>query len=478
MSTDATRLPDRRRDWSANEKPFSSTREGRPGRRPNIVFILADDLGWGDVGCYGSLHHTTPAIDRLAAGGVRFTHGYAGSATCSPTRFSLYTGRYPGRLEAGLQEPLVLRDERTGIPAGHPTLPSLLRDGGYDTAMFGKWHCGYLPWFSPLRIGFDTFFGNLDGAMDYFSHIDTAGRPDLYEGETPVEQVGYYTEMISARAADYIRGHGQDRPFYLQVNYTSPHWPWEGPTDHATSAKVTAAMAKDPLTALFHFEGGSLDTYRTMVEALDAGVGEVLDAISSSGQSDDTIVIFSSDNGGERFAFLWPFVGEKGDLEEGGIRVPLIVRWPRALRAGQVTDVPAVTMDLTASLLHAGGVQPGPGHPLDGESLLPWLLDGADAPDRDLLWRTRDQGAVRRGPFKLLYDRQAKPLWMHAFSSDGPRIRLFDVTVDGREKADISAEHPDLTAELLALWQSFDDELLPYPSVHPDDISAAGGRPD
>ena len=168
---------------------------------------------------------------------MRFTHGYAGSATCSPTRFSLYTGRYPGRLEAGLQEPLVLRDEKTGIPGGHPTLPSLLRDGGYDTGMFGKWHCGYLPWFSPLRIGFDTFFGNLDGAMDYFSHIDTAGLPDLYEGETPVEEVGYYTEMISTRAADYIRSHGQDKPFYLQVNYTSPHWPWEGPTDRATSEK-------------------------------------------------------------------------------------------------------------------------------------------------------------------------------------------------------------------------------------------------
>lgn len=472
-------LPDRRREWNPNEIQLESTPRPRPNRRPNIVFILADDLGWGDLGCYGSLHHRTPAIDRIAAGGLRFTHAYAGSATCSPTRFSLYTGRYPGRLEAGLQEPIVLRDERTGIPADHPTMPSLLRDGGYATAMFGKWHCGFLPWFSPLRIGFDTFFGNLDGAMDYFSHIDTIGNPDLYEGETPTEEIGYYTDLISDRAADYIRSHGAERPFYVQVNYTAPHWPWEGPEDRETSARVTAAMAEDPLTALFHFDGGSLDTYRSMVEAMDAGIDRILEAIAESGQSGNTIVIFTSDNGGERYSFMWPFVGEKGDLEEGGIRVPLVVRWPDGVPAGRVTEEPVVTMDLTASLLDAAGVTPGPAYPLDGVSLLPWLFDGDPGPDRDLLWRTREQGAIRRGPYKLLYDRQAKPLWGGSFGKDGPRVRLFDVTVDGREKADISAEHPALTAELLAIWQQFDEELLPYPPLpsRADDL-AQSTRPD
>ena len=457
-------LPDRRSGWNPNERPLEHAARTRPARRPNIVFILADDLGWGDVGVYGSLHNSTPNIDRIAAEGVRFTHGYSGSATCSPTRFSLYTGRFPGRLPGGLQEPIAVRAEHTGIPAGHPTLPSLLKDAGYETAMFGKWHCGYLPWFSPLRIGFETFFGNLDGAMDYFSHIDTAGNPDLYEGETPVEEVGYYTHLVSRRASDFIRARsGSDAPFYLQVNYTAPHWPWEGPEDEETSAKVTAAMAQDPLTALFHWEGGSLETYRSMVAALDEGVGQVLDAISAAGLTDDTIVVFTSDNGGERYAFLWPFVGEKGDLEEGGIRVPLIVRWPAALPAGRATDVPAVTMDLTATLLDAGGTAAATDYPLDGVSLLPWLLEGAPAPERDLLWRTAEQGAIRRGPFKLLYDRTAKPLWGGEFGGDGPRARLFDVTVDGREKADLSGEHPDLTAELLDRWLQFDAELLPYP---------------
>lgn len=469
-------LPDRRDAWLPTEPPFTPAAAGRPQQRPNVVFILADDLGWGDLGCYGSLHNRTPALDRLAAGGVRFTHGYSASATCSPTRIALYTGRYPGRLSAGLQEPIILRDEHTGIPAGHPTLPSLVRDAGYDTAIFGKWHCGYLPWFSPLRIGFDTFFGNLDGAMDYFSHIGTAGQPDLYEGETPVEEVGYYTELVADRAAEYIDTHGRDKPFYLQVNFTAPHWPWEGPGDQATSDTVTAAMAENPLTALFHFEGGSLDTYRRMVEALDAGVGTILDALSRSGLGDDTIVVFSSDNGGERFAFLWPFVGEKGDLEEGGIRVPMIVRWPRALPAGVVSDHPVITMDLTATLVDAAGTEPDPDTPLDGVSLLPWWLDGAGAPQRDLRWRTRDQGALRRGPYKLLFDRQAKPLWGRDFAADGPRVRLFDVTADGREKADISKEQPVLTAQLLAQWHAFDTQLLPYPPLSA--LAPARGRAD
>jgi arylsulfatase A-like enzyme len=465
-------LPDRRSAWASSEASFRA-RGQRPTRRPNILFIFADDLGWGDLGCFGSLHNSTPVLDRLAADGLRFTHGYAASPTCSPTRIALYTGRVPGRLLAGLEEPLVSRDSVHGIPPEHPTIASLLVGAGYRTAMIGKWHCGWLPWFSPVKSGFQEFFGNFDGVMDYFSHIDSAGLPDLYEGDVPVEQVGYYTEIVSDRAADFIARQSQDVPFYLQVNYTAPHWPWEGPNDEAVSDKVTAAADKDALRALFHWEGGSLDTYRTMVEAMDAGIGVILSALEAQGMREDTIVVFASDNGGERYGFLWPFVGEKGDLEEGGIRIPLIVRWPAGLDGGQVTDVPVVTMDWTATLLDLGGAVPDADHPLDGVSLVPWLADGAAAPERDLVWRTREQGAVRRGPLKLLVDRRAKPLWHNSFPLRGQRVRLFDVTVDGREKADLSGEHPDLTAELLQRWETFDDGLLPYGSP-PDSSDLAG----
>jgi arylsulfatase A-like enzyme len=458
-------LYDRRAEWSAGERPFRARVGGARPARPNIVFILGDDLGWGDLGVYGSLHHRTPRIDTLARDGLRFTHAYSTSATCSPTRLGLYTGRYPGRLIAGLEEPLRTRDEHHGIPHDHPTLPSLLRDGGYRTAMFGKWHCGWLPWFSPIKTGFQTFFGNLDGAMDYFSHVATDGKPDLYEGEVPVERIGYYTDLVADRAADYIAAAG-DEPFYLQVNFTAPHWPWEGPEDQAVSDRVTAvADEKGPLAALFHFEGGSLEAYSRMVAALDVGVGRVLDALDERGVARDTIVCFGSDNGGERYAFLWPFVGEKGDLEEGGIRIPFLVRWPAAVDGGQLSDTPNVTTDWTATLLDAAGVAAAASHPLDGRSLLPWLLDGDAPPQRDLLWRTRNQGAVRRGPYKLLIDHRGKA--RPPFIASGPTHRLFDVTVDGREMADIAGEHPGLVSELRTAWDAFDADQLAYPAAAP-----------
>ncbi len=467
---DQRTVEDRRESWRS-EVPFVA--KGQPAPlRPNIVFIFADDLGWGDLGCYGSLHNNTPRLDALADEGVRFTHAYATSATCSPTRIAFYTGRYPGRLVAGLEEPLVTRDEHHGIPHDHPTLPSLLRDSGYRTAMFGKWHCGWLPWFSPIRSGFETFFGNLDGAMDYFSHIDTAGRHDLYEGETEVHEIGYYTELVSDRAANYIRSQG-DEPFYLQVNYTAPHWPWEGPNDQAVSERVTQAQLEGLRTGIFHYEGGSLATYQSMVAALDDGVGRVLDALEDTGKSENTIVIFTSDNGGERYAFLWPFVGEKGDLEEGGIRVPAMLRWPTALGTGMMSDVPIGTMDWTATLLAAAGVAAQESYELDGTNLMPWLIGGAAAPAASLLWRTRTQGAIRDGKWKLLFDRQAKQQWSDETPFEGPRARLFDITVDGREWADLSHDYPEIRDALLQRWREFDDAMLPYLTAASEPVGEA-----
>ena len=457
-----TKAFDRRDAWMPAEAPFESTGVGRPASRPNIVIVLADDLGAGDLGCYGSLSIQTPRLDRLAAEGLRFTDGYSTAPTCSPTRIALYTGRYPHRLLVGMEEPLGTRDEHHGIPHDHPTLPSLLKNAGYATAMFGKWHCGWLPWFSPVKAGFETFFGNLDGAMDYFSHIDTAGLPDLYEGEVAVDEVGYYTDLITDRAVDFFNASTDDKPFYLQVNYTAPHWPWEGPGDQDVSDRVTAAMHIDPLTALFNFDGGSLAKYAELVEVLDESVGRLMQALESRRISENTIVVFMSDNGGERFSFMWPFVGEKGDLEEGGVRVPFILRWPCAIRPGQVTGLAAGTMDVTATALDAAGVAPHPDYPLDGTSLLGWLVDNEPPPQRDLLWRTQEQGAIRRGDFKLLIDRQAKPLWFRHFAKEGDRIRLSNLVDDARERKDLSGEHVALVASMLDAWRAFDSEMLPY----------------
>ena len=290
--------------------------------KPNIIFILADDLGWGDLGVYGQTDFQTPQLDRLARQGIRFTQAYANSAVCSATRFGLITGRYQYRLRGGLEEPLAGGGiGALGLPAEHPTLPSLLKKVGYRTALLGKWHLGALPTFGPLKSGYDVFFGNYGGAIDYFTHKAGVGenvREDLYEGEVPVHKVGYYTELLGDRAVDYIGQQSATQPFFLSLHFTAPHWPWEGPQDEAVSREIKN---------IFHYDGGSLQTYGRMVGSMDTAIGRVLKALQDKGLDDNTIVVFTSDNGGERFSRTWPFSGQKTELLEGGVRVPLIVRW-------------------------------------------------------------------------------------------------------------------------------------------------------
>ncbi|WP_436530366.1 sulfatase-like hydrolase/transferase [Actinoplanes sp. HUAS TT8] len=430
----ATTLP---AEAHAAEQEFRATLATRPGRRPNILFIFADDLGWADLSSYGSPDIRTPNLDRLARAGVRFTQAYSAGAVCSPTRMALYTGRYPGRLPGGLPEPIAAPSPVNGLPPEHPTLGSLLRQAGYTTAMFGKWHNGFLPWFGPLKSGWDEFFGNYSGAVDYYSKITGLGV-DLYEGETQVSSDEYYTDTIADRAEEYLR-RKHDRPWLLNLNFTSPHWPWEAPGDRAVSAEITARVKAGDASALFHTDGGSLETYRKMVENLDTRIGQVLTVLRQTGQEENTLVIFSSDNGGERFSYQWPLSGNKASLNEGGIRVPNIVRWPARIRGGQVSHEPLITHDWTATLLEIGGAEPHPDYPLDGASLAGYLLRGSDAPERDLFWRTRAARALRRGKWKYL---QA-----------GGADLLFDLDADPREQANLAAKHPELVAELRTAWE-------------------------
>ncbi|MEU4236231.1 sulfatase-like hydrolase/transferase [Actinoplanes sp. NPDC026619] len=331
----------------------------------------------------------------------------------------------------------------------HPTLASLLKTVGYDTAMYGKWHCGFLPWFSPLRSGWDEFFGNFSGAVDYYSKVDNSGTHDLYEGEVPVESITYYTETIGDRAAEYVR-RSHPVPWLLNVNLTSPHWPWEAPGDRATSAELTARAKAGDTAALFHFDGGTLDIYRKMVENMDRNAGKVLAALRDTGQERDTVVLFSSDNGGERFSYQWPLSGGKGELSEGGIRVPNILRRPARLRSHQVSHEPVVTQDWTATLLELAGARPDPACPGDGASLAGYLLRGEPAPARDLFWRTQAARALRRGDWKYL---RGTP------DSDDA---LFNIRIDPREQADRAAAEPALIASLRAKWESINNDLIPY----------------
>ena len=432
---------------SGDEQPFTARRVERSTRQPNFLVILADDLGWGDLSCYGAPTIRTPHLDRLAASGVRFTDGYSASSVCSPTRFGLYTGRYPGRLHGGLPEPIGGPTPVDGIPLTHPTLATLLKSVGYDTAMLGKWHCGYLPWFSPTRLGWDEFFGNFSGGLDYFSKIDFNGTYDLYEGEVEHQDLRYYTHVLTERATEFL-GRQHEQPWLLNLNFTTPHWPWEGPGDQAVSRDLTRRIHDGEEGVLGHRDGGSLGVYRAMVEDLDDAVGQVLDAVDSSGQLQDTVVLFASDNGGERFSYVWPFTGAKGSVNEGGIRVPTILSWPGTLPGGQRSHVPVVTMDWTATLLDLGGARPDPKHPLDGSSLSGYLLDGAPHRQRDLFWRMQDQGALRRGRMKYVQ-----------VEAD---THLYDLGADVHEQADLASERPEELAAMRRAWAAIDATLLPY----------------
>ncbi|WP_404959209.1 sulfatase [Streptomyces sp. 147326] len=429
------------------EREFQAAR-GRRARRPNILFILGDDLGWADLSAYGSPHIKTPNLDRLARQGVRFTDAYSGSATCSPTRFSLYTGRYPGRTEGGLAEPIA--DKSAGLDPTHPTLASLLKGAGYATALIGKWHAGYLPDYSPTRSGWDEFFGNFGGALEYYSKLGLGGEYDLYEGDAEYKDLRYYTRIITERASEYVSRDHHGKPWLLNLNFTTPHWPWIADGDTEESAEIVRRIKTGDGRALWHQDGGSVEKYKQMVEDLDRSVGEVLKALKRSGQEDDTLVVFSSDNGGERFSYNWPLSGNKASLQEGGIRVPNIARWPARLDGGQVSHVPVFSPDWTATLLEFAGARPHPAYPLDGVSLAGYLLRGERVAARDLFWRVRGERALRRGDWKYYRGKAGKD-------------QLFNLAGDIREQADKAAVEPARLAELRAAWEKADAGLLPYP---------------
>jgi arylsulfatase A-like enzyme len=439
-------------DWAganaADEQPFRALRR-KAGPPPNLLVILADDLGWADLSCFGAPTIRTPNLDRLAAWGVRFTQSYSASSVCSPTRFGLYTGRYPGRLAGGLKEPISTPNEIDGIPLDHPTLATLLKGRGYETALIGKWHCGYLPWFSPTRLGWNEFFGNFSGGLDYFSKINHNGAYDLYEDEVEHQDLRYYTKIITERTVEFLRREHSD-PWLLNLNFTTPHWPWEGPGDKAVSDELTARIAAGEPGVLFHNDGGSLETYTEMVEDLDRAIGKVISALRSSGELENTLVFFASDNGGERFSYYWPFSGGKGDVLEGGIRVPTILSWPGRLRRRQVSHEPVVSMDWTATFLELAGAEPDPAYPLDGVSLVDHLFGGERIPNRDLFWRMNGERALRRGDLKYVQ------------LADG-QDHLYDLATDLREQADLSAKRAQDLASLRGAWEAINETLLPYP---------------
>jgi len=420
--------------------------------KPNIVFIMADDLGHADVSCYGQRDYTTPNIDRLAIEGLRFTQAYSNSPDCSATRVALITGRYQARLPVGLEEPISPRTpQNIGLSPSHPTLPSLLKKVGYRTALVGKWHLGHLPDFSPLKSGYDQFFGIFGSSADYFNHganaLQAYPHPipglasQLHEQEVPVERAGYMTNLLGDRAVQMVEGYARSRePFLLSLHFTAPHWPWQGPDDEAESRRIRDIQ---------HRDGGTQRTYAAMVQSLDANIGRVMQALDASGLAGNTIVVFTSDNGGERFSNMWPFSGMKQELLEGGLRVPAIARWPGRIAAGSVSDQVMATMDWLPTLLAAAGTSPDAAYPSDGEDLGPIVTGRAPSHSRKLFWRYKfgSQRAARDGNWKYL------------------RIQgnefLFDVVHDPRERANLKDREKAVFDRLKGDWEAWNGTMLP-----------------
>ena len=420
-------------------------------KRPNIVFIVSDDLGFADLGCYGGrpaqFGAVSPVLDALAANGLKFTQGYSNSPVCSPTRFALMTARYQYRLRGAAEEPISIRTRSSntlGLPPELPTLPSLLRDSGYRTALIGKWHMGYPPAFGPLRSGYEEFFGPMSGGVDYFTHCSSTGTHDLWFGEEENRQEGYLTDLISRHAVDYVnRMAGQQAPFFLSLHYTAPHWPWETRDDEA--------LAQEVKSNLFHLHGGNIHTYHRMIHHMDEGIGWLMDALRARGFADNTLVVFTSDNGGERFSDNWPLVGGKMDLTEGGIRVPWIAHWPAVIAPGRISDQQCMTMDWSATMLDAAGATADVNYPLDGISLTRVLREPGHTFRRPLYWRMnhRGQRALRDGDWKYL-------------RVDGNDY-LFDIPADERERANRAPREPQRLAAMREAWEEWNRTMPPIP---------------
>tara|TARA_R110002049_G_scaffold4601_5_gene32768 strand:+ start:1071011 stop:1072384 length:1374 start_codon:yes stop_codon:yes gene_type:complete len=419
--------------------------------RPNVLMIFTDDQGVNDVGCYGS-EIPTPRIDQLATEGVRLTQFYAASSICTPSRFGLFTGRYPHRSRDQLLSALMFlteEDAKRGIRQGEQTYVSLLQDAGYSTALVGKWHLGHgSEQFWPTRHGFDSFFGHTGGCVDFFT-LHYGNRPDWYRGRDIVETEGYATDVITDEALSILRDHAMHepvtrKPLYLHLSYNAPHFGkgWNeasGATENVMQPKQAdlehVSQIKDPLR----------QSFAAKVVGLDDSIGRVLDELDRQGLADNTIVIFMTDHGGDPDygGSNLPLRGDKATLFEGGLRVPCIVRWPQHIPAATQCDAVACAIDWFPTLCEIAGVA-FPNESLDGQSILQSLTScSTDQPNRTLVWRTGSHAELGRKSWYAI--RQGDWKWVQPPEQSG---MLFDLSHDPNEQHDVADRHPDVASQL------------------------------
>ena len=406
----------------------------RAADRPNIILIMADDLGYGDIGCYGNRTIKTPNIDALARGGMKFTDYHSNGPVCSPTRAALLTGRYQQR--AGIEGVVYARGpaRETGLALEETTFAEVLKKRGYATALFGKWHLGYNVKFNPIRQGFDEFRGYVSGNVDFHSHIDGAGFDDWWKNLEKVPEEGYTTDLITKHGVDFIERH-KDRPFCLYLPHEAVHSPYQGRNDppvRLSGGKKGKSVKGQGITR----------AYKEMIEVMDEGIGRIVDTVKRLGLERKTFIFFCSDNGGTKNGSNGALSGYKGSLWEGGHRVPAVAYWPGRIEPATTTDQTVLGMDLFATMASVAGAKLPAGLKLDGVDLLGMMTKNEKLPDRTLFWRYRKEKAVRRGPWKLLV-------------RDG-KAALYNLDEDLGEKNDLARKKPQILKKLedeLAAWE-------------------------
>ncbi len=400
-------------------------------QRPNIVLIMADDLGYGDVGSYGSTTNRTPNIDKLASGGLRLTDFHTNGPMCSPTRAAMLTGQYQSRFGRRFEAALSGANHDAGLPPEAVTIAEILGENGYATGMFGKWHLGYESPYLPTEQGFDEFRGLISGDGDYHTRVDRSGNADWWKNASLApEPGGYTTDLITRDSVAFIESH-RDEPFFLYVPHLAIHFPWQGPED-PPHREVGTNYQKDKW-GIIPDRSNVSPHITAMVESLDKSVGEIIAAIEKNGLTENTLVIFTSDNGGyrdyaggfENISDMGPLRGQKATLYEGGHRVPAIFSWPGKI-APAVSDETVMTFDLFPTFIELAGISPDKAKASDGTRLNDLLFQSEPLADRRFFWRMRADKAVREGPWKLV-QRSKRPTELYHLGNDiGETTNLAD----------------------------------------------------
>ncbi len=419
-------------------------------RHPNFILIMADDLGYNDLSCYGSKTINTPHLDRLAAEGMRFTDFHSNGAVCSPTRAALMTGKYQQRV--GIEGVITAaHDREKGLALEETTLAEALKEIGYVTGMFGKWHLGYAERYNPTHQGFDEFKGYVSGNVDYFSHIDQAGYLDWWKNTRLEDDPGYTTDLLTRYGIEFIKRH-QKEPFFLYLPYEAPHYPYQGRNSKPFRTRGSKkshdhAVPADSIPAI----------YKEMVEVLDEDIGKIIETLEELHLANNTLIFFCSDNGGVKKygPHNFPLRGWKGQLYEGGHRVPAIAWWPGVIKAGTRSDETVMSMDIFPTFLDLA--RDTTRYKLDGISFKKTLLGEGTLPERPLFWRHRHAKAIREGDWKLIItEREASKEHIEK------RIELYDLKKDLSETKNLAGKYPERVETMQKQLEEWEKEVTKH----------------